>query len=73
MTVCEKCWADAYVRSLENGKSQYDNYLDLLEERRDNPCPQNTLAEGHSLALRDGNAVFERRRKKNQSAPRREG
>jgi len=38
MGVCEKCWADAYMLSRKNGKSQGDNYFQLLEERKDNPC-----------------------------------
>lgn len=38
MAVCEKCWSDAYFRSLSNGKSQSENYHELLEERKDNPC-----------------------------------
>ena len=36
---CEKCWGDAYWRWQETGKSQYECYLELLEERKDNPCP----------------------------------
>ena len=38
MSSCEKCWWDAYFQSMENGKSRYDNYMALLEERKDNPC-----------------------------------
>lgn len=38
MPCCEKCWGDAYVRSLGNGKGQEQNYHDLLIERKDNPC-----------------------------------
>lgn len=38
MTVCEKCWADAYMRSLASGKSQTEEYEKLLEERREHPC-----------------------------------
>jgi len=37
--ICEKCWANAYTRSYGTGKSQYECYLELLEERKDNPCP----------------------------------
>jgi len=36
--ICEKCWADAYMRHLDTGKSQYACYLELLEERKDSPC-----------------------------------
>ena len=35
---CEKCWGDAYLLSLDNGKSQAENYKILLEERKNNPC-----------------------------------
>jgi hypothetical protein len=36
--ICEICWANAYTRSYGTGKSQYECYLELLEERKDNPC-----------------------------------
>ncbi len=35
---CEKCWGDAWIRSQWNGKSQAENYHDLLLERADKPC-----------------------------------
>jgi hypothetical protein len=35
---CEKCWGDAYLRMIINGKGQAENYRELLEERKDNPC-----------------------------------
>ena len=39
MSACEKCWGDAYLRTLYNPvKSQADHYRDLLEERKDKPC-----------------------------------
>lgn len=39
MPMCEKCWADAYMRMLSRpSKSQAEHYFDLLEERKDNPC-----------------------------------
>jgi hypothetical protein len=38
MAACEKCWADAYMRSIGSGKSQSDCYYELLEERKNNPC-----------------------------------
>jgi hypothetical protein len=39
MSVCEKCWRDAYVRSISNpSKSQAEHYNDLLDERKDHPC-----------------------------------
>jgi len=36
--VCDTCWGDAYLLSRSNGKDQHDNYRDLLEKRKDNPC-----------------------------------
>lgn len=33
--ICEKCWADAYVRALSSGKPQYEEYKALLDERKD--------------------------------------
>ena len=36
--ICNKCWGDAYMRSLDTGKSQTECYCELLEERKDNPC-----------------------------------
>ncbi len=44
---CEKCWNDAYLRGRINGRSQVDNYNELLEERKDNPCSPDEEA-GHS-------------------------
>lgn len=38
MSACEKCWSDAYMRMLSTGKSQGECYLELLAERKDNPC-----------------------------------
>jgi len=39
MSICEKCWADVFIRAKNNpSKSQTEYYMDLLEERKDNPC-----------------------------------
>ena len=39
MTSCEKCWGDAYMRSLgDRSKSQSEHYRDLLKEREETPC-----------------------------------
>ena len=38
MSACEKCWGDAYTRSLDTGHSQPDCYHKILIERTDNPC-----------------------------------
>lgn len=39
MTACQKCWNDAYMRSLMEGRPQAEIYRKLLDKRRDNPCP----------------------------------
>ena len=44
MASCEKCWGDAYRRSLATGKSQAECYHDLLVERKDNPCTEREQA-----------------------------
>lgn len=41
MAACEKCWADAYLRSLSTGKTQTNCYLELLKERESKPCSVN--------------------------------
>jgi hypothetical protein len=39
MATCEKCWKDASERMLsEPQRSQTHHYLDLINERRKNPC-----------------------------------
>jgi hypothetical protein len=39
MAACEKCWGDAYLRTLSDpSKEQYEHYRDLIAERKDNPC-----------------------------------
>ncbi len=38
MTVCVKCWNDAYMQSLGTGKTQYECYIELQSEREDDPC-----------------------------------
>lgn len=38
---CEKCWGDAYMRTLSDPvKTQSDHYRELLEERKDKPCTE---------------------------------
>lgn len=36
--ICEKCWADAYLRSYGTEKSQLECYFELLDERKHDPC-----------------------------------
>ena len=38
MPACDKCWGDAFTRSMANHTNQADEYYKLLEERKDNPC-----------------------------------
>jgi len=39
MPICEKCWNDAYTQTYGfNEKLQSLRYLELLEERKENPC-----------------------------------
>lgn len=39
MACCEKCWGDAYFRSIENPmKAQAEHYQDLINERSKSPC-----------------------------------
>ena len=38
MSACEKCWGDAYLKSVYTGRSQGDCYHELLKERKDEPC-----------------------------------
>ena len=38
MTICEKCWSDAYLMMRNTGRDQYDCYKELLDERKDAPC-----------------------------------
>ncbi|GIV43937.1 MAG: hypothetical protein KatS3mg035_1060 [Bacteroidia bacterium] len=39
MASCEKCWSDAYMRTLSDPmKSQYEHYVDLIKERYNKPC-----------------------------------
>ena len=44
--MCEKCWAEAYLKSQYSTKTQTDCYLELLEERKDNPCTPKEQAGG---------------------------
>ena len=36
--MCEKCWADAYLRAMVSGQPQSQHYRELLNERKDRPC-----------------------------------
>lgn len=49
MASCEKCWDDAFMRNLGNGKGQTKNYQELVEERKDNPCTPEEQAGDDAL------------------------
>lgn len=52
--ICEKCWADACLRAQVSGKSQYEEYKLLLEERAAAPCtPEQQRGEEASDGLRN--------------------
>lgn len=39
--ICQKCWNDAYMKSITlRGKSQAEYYSELIIEREDNPCTE---------------------------------
>lgn len=40
MTVCHRCWIDAGHLADQEFITHYEAYERLLEERKDNPCPQ---------------------------------
>lgn len=46
---CEKCWEDAYMRMRVNGRSQGENYEELLEERKDSPCSPDQQKYGNHM------------------------
>ena len=60
MPACEKCWGDAYLRSLSNGKDQPTNYREILAERE-------TSGEICSQQEQDGQ-FYEKRREENKDA-----
>ena len=50
MNACEKCWQDAYSRSLwDTSKSQSEHYSDLIRERADNPCSPDEQRYGNRV------------------------
>jgi hypothetical protein len=51
MSACETCWRDASMCALLLGGSVADHYRALLDERRDNPCPQ-SVGEAESMDAR---------------------
>ena len=51
--MCEKCWGDAYLRSMLSGRSQSDCYHELLAERVLKPCTKAEQAGEDTNARRD--------------------
>jgi len=50
MSVCEKCWADAYLMMLDNpDKTQTECYSELLDKRKDNPCTPEQQKYGYGI------------------------
>lgn len=50
MAACEKCWNDAFDRSLYTSKGQAEWYRELLNERKDDPCtPEEQAGRGAKL------------------------
>jgi hypothetical protein len=55
MASCEKCWGDAYVKSLYTGYSQAECYNKLLKERENNPCtPEEQAGEDATICPKCG-------------------
>lgn len=48
---CEKCWNDAYMVALFDGRSQAEIYAELLEERKDKPCGPEWESEAYFARL----------------------
>ena len=38
MASCEKCWDDAGLKAKVTGRSKVECYIELLEDRKSNPC-----------------------------------
>ena len=57
MAVCEKCWGDANTRfQSDESKSVYAHYIDLLAERKNNPCNNQTKPVTDIVESRDDKA-----------------
>ena len=51
MACCEKCWNDAFLRLMTYGgtdKTQADFYIELIDERADNPCSPDEQKYGYN-------------------------
>jgi hypothetical protein len=47
MAGCEKCWGDAYFKSVITGKDHVECYKELLERRKNKPCTPQEQAGGY--------------------------
>lgn len=51
--VCERCWADAYLRSLETGRTQSEEYKRLIIKRPDKYIPTDSVTEPRATPPQD--------------------
>ena len=51
MSCCEKCWGDAYLLALIDGRAQADHYGELLKERMGNPCTKEEQEGSNDLPM----------------------
>jgi hypothetical protein len=66
MSTCEKCWGDAWIRSLSSMRSQWECYLELVEERKGNPCsPRDQAGQFWDEDLKRDKRNAEKRREVN--------
>ena len=58
--ICDKCWDDAGLRTQgDSSKSQYDHYVELMDERREDPCtPEQQGKFAVTESLRTGTEVL---------------
>jgi len=55
MASCEKCWFDATDAAMLSGNPIIDEYILLLEKRKDNPCtPEQQAGPGATKCLKCG-------------------
>lgn len=53
---CEKCWQDAYMCAMRDGRSQADHYAELLKERKENPCGPEWESEAYFKRMEEQRA-----------------
>ena len=58
MSACEKCWSDAGRRAYsDTSKTKSEHYMDLLEERKDNPCTPDEQRGGRDIGKKGWRVV----------------